>query len=325
MLALFASLLLAGSPNVEAAERFFEQGRAKAEAGQFLEAAQLFEQSYEADPALGTLLNWAENAAKAGQVAAPYRLYTKALEVAERNRKVAMAPTRRQLNEERIAVIKRAMAQLAPKVRWVEVEAWSPELLVEVQGQSVDVVKQPRVPVEAGPVAVSAALPKFRPWKTTVAAPEPGGTLRVVLPKLEREVDAAAPDRPVVERPAQRLVEPNAEPSLAELGLKAAAPAPVPARTWAGGALLVTGLLALVGGGMALGLSLDTYGRALRQRPGGPDELQPTVTLQELLALRWSYPVSLVALGVGAALGGFGAVLLALPTPAASAPSDARP
>lgn len=318
LLAALASVLLSASPTVEAAERFFQQGRAKAEAGDFGAAAKLFEQSYEADPALGTLLNWAENAAKAGQVAAPFRLYTKALEVAEKNRRVAMPPARRQLNEERIVVIKRALAQLTPKQRWVEIEAWSPELVVEVQGVLVDVVRQPQVAVEAGPVPVAARLAKFRPWSTTVPAPQPGGTLRVVVPKLEREVDVAEADRPVAPAPAHRLAEPTAEPSLDELGLRQAPPAPVSGRAWAGGALLVTGLVALVAGSMALGLSLDTYGRAQRQRPGGPDELAPTVSLAEFQALRWSYPLALVSLGVGAALSAFGALLLALPAPAAA-------
>lgn len=324
MLSLALCLALAAGPNVDAAERYFQQGRAKAEAGDFKGAAALFELSYEADPALGTLLNWAENAAKAGQVAAPFRLYSTALQVAEKNRRVAMPSERRQLNEERISIIKRALAALTPKQRWVEVEAYSPELEVDVQGERVDVLKQATVPVEAGPVEVVVRLPKFRPWRAAFDAPQPGSTLRVVVPKLEREVDLAAGDAPRADAPppAHKLEAPKEEPSLDELGLKDQPAPQASGRTWAGGVMLVTGLVALVGGAMALGVSLDVYGRAQRQRPGGPDELKPTVSLAEFQTLAWSYPLGWSALGLGAALSATGALLLALPGPRAAAPAD---
>jgi hypothetical protein len=269
--------LLAAEPTE--ADRLFAEGR-KAMKTRPQEACPLFEKSFELDPALGALLNLALCYENTGHLPTAWLRFNHAIEWA------------RQTHEgDRERVAREHARELAARMPWVALSPAMaiPGLEAEVAGRRVTLSEPTSLPVEPGKVTVRAHAPGHREWKTELDAPEPGGTLRVEVPALELQEPSA-----------------RAEPahlSAVEVGLKTVEAAP---GRGPGLGIAVGGISLAVAGLVALAWSLDVNARAQSQRVDTSSSAAPAVSRADFESARTLYPVSLVALGVGAAATGLG-------------------
>ncbi|MBX7115777.1 MAG: hypothetical protein K1X64_15725 [Myxococcaceae bacterium] len=292
--ALLLSAAPAGASKTSEAEHLFNKGRELMRANRASEACPLFEKSHQLDPALGTLLNLADCFEKTGQPAKAYLSFNEAAAWARRTRE----KTREETASARVSALK-------AKLSWLNISAPNPTpgLVVSVDTFRVELASTPiSVPIDAGEWTVTANAPGRLEWSIRVKVAAMS-TVSVQVPSLEPR---AAQDAPVAAAPRAR-VPPGAAPAVPLVLEQPTEAAPYsvagPVALWA------VGGVAIVAGGVGLGWSYSTYGRFERQQPGQPEAATPTVTRQQFDTLRWVYPASWAALGVGVAAVGVGTVL----------------
>ena len=293
-LSMTVGLFLAAPPTE--ADRLFAKGRELLKKRP-VEACQLFEKSFHLDPALGALLNLALCQESIEHWASAWLNFNRAREWAARTHE-----------GDREALAKKHVETLAPKLSWVAISAAQPApgLETELDGQKAAYGGPWSVAVDPGPHTFAASAPGCKGWRTSIVAPPPGQSLAVVVPELEplvapEPVDAPSPLAPPL---VSASVEP---PGVAVVAPPAVAPSPTRAPALVA---VVGGSVLVAGGAVALGWTLNVYSRAQSQRVGQP-AAPLAVTRAEFDTARMLYPMSLVALGVGAVSIGVGSFLIA--------------
>ena len=216
------------------ADTAFARGRELMKAKKYAEACAAFEQSYQADPALGTLFNLADCEVDLGKLATAWNHY----------RQLARTDS----NADRRAMSDRLANQLAPRV---------PKLLVTIDGKPAGVALAidghdatgqlgAELPVDLGLHTVAVTAPGFAAWQESVSVGREGMVSNVVV----RLVPVAA-DRPASAEPSD--TGPHAPAGTTPASAAAAAPGDRRHRVGtiaviAGGGLVVAGLVA---GGLA--------------------------------------------------------------------------
>lgn len=297
MTPLLLALALNAAPPSEA-DRLFAEARELMKTRP-AEACPKFERSFELDPALGTLLNFALCLEHTGRWASAWVRFNQAKEWAIRTHE-----------SDREKVAHDHAEAVAKKVSWIGLSTAVelPGLEVEVDRQRLRLTAPQSVPVDPGTHAVTANAPGHRSWSTTVDAPPTGGTVRLVVPTLE-PLEKPAPPPPVAKvepTPALPSASTDPVPVLVVNQPTTATPSRVP------GVLVVTaGALLVAGGIVGLVYSLDVNQRAQAQRIDSPTSGSPSVTRGEFEVARTLFPASLAGIGVGALCSGLGIWLLA--------------
>jgi hypothetical protein len=213
----------------------FSEGRKLADAGQYAEACQKFEESLRLDPGVGTSFNLADCEEHLGRTASAWARF---LDVA--------AATR----QERQRVARARAAALEPRLARLTVEVVAPVaagLIVERDGLLVGPAAWGvAVPVDPGVHLVSARAPGRQGWSARATVPEAPTTVVVSVPALDASIVA---DRPPPSAPAGGPgVSSSASASRPE-ALAVASSGAQPRRWW----LPVVGLGALGAAGLATG------------------------------------------------------------------------
>lgn len=244
-----------------AAEALFQEGRVLLTEGKVEEACARFARSHELEPGLGTLLNLADCAERAGRFSAAYRAFREASKWA----------ARRDERKREEAARQRARA-LEPRLVLLTIDARP--------GQAVAVIRS----LETGQLALEGAIVEHEPF-----ALEPGVYGLTVSANGFMPYEARVEQR----RPAEVRL-------FAELRRRAP-PAARSAKAGAGAwALGLSGGAVAVAATGAVFFSQLTFAAVARQQPGGSMFANPTVTRAEYEFAQAVFPASLVALVVGA-------------------------
>lgn len=297
MLGLTIALALAAAPTE--AEQLFSDGRAALQRGQTALACDLFARSHHLQPTLGVLLNLANCLEQQGRLGSAWLRFNEASAWAHRTHE---AP-REQFALQRAAALK-------PRVSWLAVSVGSDVEVIIDHGepQQLRAASPTSVPVDTGSHAVEARASGFEVWATSVTVDEQGATAFVKVPPLKALPAPAG--SPFVEAPA-----PQPPPVLVQV----TAPRTVQAVSPVGLALLVSGGVVAVAGGVGLIWSTVTYDILQGQRATllAPD---PRVSRETFDQLAWVIPASFAALGVGVAAAATGLVLTLHGSPAVVTP-----
>lgn len=183
-LAVLAWPATAAAQNAAAADAAFREGRALLQQGRYAEACRKLEQSFELDPATGTLLNLGACQEALGRTASAWATFSTAAERA-----------RSQRRPRREAEARRRARELEPRLIRIRIEAdTSPEgLEIRLGTANVDELIGVAIPVDPGSHSITASRAGHRPWSSTVAADTPGETIVVTLPELERLPEPPTP------------------------------------------------------------------------------------------------------------------------------------
>ncbi len=269
------------APLTEAAT-LFDSGRAAFKAGDFDTACPAFAKSYQLEPVLGTLLNWATCLEKQGHIATAWLRFNDAIEWAGRTHEA-----------EREQFAREHAKALRPSVSWLSVSSAS-DLEARVDGKPVHVSAVPvSLPVELGAHELSVERDGYEPWSQKVNVEAAGQAVAVVVPALKRLVAAA----PAVVSPARAS---DLSAVSAQHG----------ARLTGGVALIILGSVVTLGGVVGLAWSYSTYDLLQAQRTGSADP-RIRVSLEDFDRLRWVPGVSWTGVGVGVAALTAGIVLIA--------------
>jgi hypothetical protein len=203
----------------ERARVLFKEGRDLARRGDWDAACKKFQDSLSLENGIGTQYNLADCLEHRGRTASARSLF---LEVAERARAEAQA------DRERVA-----------RARAAELEGRVPSLVIDVafpareQVVSRDGTPLPSaalgsaLPLDPGPVVISATAPGKHPWSTRLDLPPSGSLVTVLVPRLEDDakgvavapapvpVETAAKDAEPAKKEPEKAPEPEAEPEAA--------------------------------------------------------------------------------------------------------------
>ena len=176
------------------AKRLFDEGRELLDRGKVDEACRRFAQSLERERAGGTMLNLADCAERAGQLARAWSLYDEAAREYERTNKG---------NAERFA--RDRAAALEPRLATVIVRVAEPDtrgLVVTIDDDDVTPIAKVLRFHDPGSLTITARAPGRVRFVATVEAAA-GKKVTVEVPDLERR--AREPDEPTApEQPARR-------------------------------------------------------------------------------------------------------------------------
>ncbi|HEY1556356.1 MAG TPA: tetratricopeptide repeat protein [Kofleriaceae bacterium] len=178
---------LAGTARADskAAADAFDRGRALMKVQHYAEACAAFEQSYQLDPAQGTLFNLADCDAQLGKLATAWNHY----------RELARSDS----NADRRAMSERLAKQLAPRVpKLIVTIAKQPDgAVLVVDGHDTTALAGVELPVDLGKHAIEVTAPGFRAWKQDIAADREAVVSNVVVTlELEGSTTAAAAPQP---------------------------------------------------------------------------------------------------------------------------------
>lgn len=181
------------------ADRLFAEGRALQSLGRYDEACVKFDASEALEPAVGTLLNLADCAERAGATATAWQRYRAA---------AVLAATH--ADAERESLAKRAAAALEQRLSMLVLRAPAgtlpPDAVVQRDGATVALGDLPiAAPVDPGVHRVHVAGPGYTPWGTEVTVGPGPVVVSVDLPPLERE-----PVAPEIAPPLVLLQPPQA-------------------------------------------------------------------------------------------------------------------
>lgn len=161
------------------AEALFREARELMNEGKYAQACPKLAESQRLDPGGGTLLNLAVCHEKQGRTATAWTEFHDALATAKRDGRT----DRQQLAEQHIAALDPVLAHVSVVVAPATVVDG---LTVQLSGTALPrAAWQTAVPVDPGPVAVSASAPGYEPWSKHLEA-KPGDNLRLEVPPLER-------------------------------------------------------------------------------------------------------------------------------------------
>lgn len=232
-----------------AADALFREGRALVKQGNFAEGCAKLEGSNNLDPAPGTLLALADCFEKGGRLASAWATWNDAVVLAK------------QRNDKR--------RQEAAEKRAKELEPKLPKLQINVPSESIVdglVVKRNEkvvetsifgsaIPVDPGSQAIVASAPGREPWSTSVDVKAEPGVTNVSIPVLEK-----VPEPPKVEVPKEKP-QPKPQPVVP-------AQPKSNAQRAVGIALTTVGIVGVVGGGVAGGLTFLNVDKAQGQCRG---------------------------------------------------------
>ena len=182
-----------------AAEALFQQGAELVQAGNFALACEKFGASHKLDPALGTMLRWADCLDRTGKSASSWALFQEAAGIAH-----ARGETdRERIAEQRAGYLKDNLALLelrsAPRAE--------KDLVVRVNGAVIprESLDTP-LPVDPGNTTVELSAPGYRTWSTRLTIKAGPSKQELVLPKLVPAPQAKASLKPA---PKRTTVEPS--------------------------------------------------------------------------------------------------------------------
>ncbi len=277
------------------AAKLFDEGRAAFKANDFAKACPAFARSYELEPVLGTLLNWASCLEKQGAFTTAWLRFNDAIDWAQRTHEA-----------EREQFAREHAKALRASVSWLALTA-STELEVKVDGRAVRVSPTAiSLPAEVGPHEVRAEMPGHEASVATVTITKAGETVTYAVPPLKKTL-LEPPPMPVASSPAvdgPTVQSPPAAPAGVTLASSRGPSA-------AGISLVVVGSLALVGGVVGLVWSFSTYDLLQGQRVDAANP-QPRVSVDEFNKLRWVPGLSWAGVAVGAAAISAGLVINAV-------------
>ena len=180
-LSLLGLLLLTPSAWAGALERAaaisaFDEGQNLMEQGDVAAACAKFQESYDLDPQLGSLLHLANCREENGQVATAWGLFLSAEEWAEKQ-----GDERRQLAEDRAAA-------LAPQVSRIKLRfSGSLPQGATLTRDGVDIPpalwKRP-IPIDQGEHTLAIAADGYAPWESTISVDAAGQTMAIDIPEL---------------------------------------------------------------------------------------------------------------------------------------------
>lgn len=177
-------------PNIQEAERLFEEGRSLGKEKRWAEACERFERSYQIDPSIGTTLNLADCHEHLGHVREAWRLFEEAATKSE-----STTETKRTM------FARERAAAVAAKLGTVIVRVPHPVplgLVITIAGRPVAIGADAQDHVDPGDVEIAATLPG-KPRFATIIKVVAGATLSVDLP--------SSSDQPVVQPPIVERTE----------------------------------------------------------------------------------------------------------------------
>lgn len=179
----------ADDPDPAPALALFQEGKALADAGKYVEACAKLQASYRLVKKLGTLLNLADCNEKTGHTATAWAQFTEARAIAERSAQA-----------DRVAFADAHAIALAPKLSRLTLAAASPiapGLIVKRDGVTLgDGALGTEIPVDPGPHTIEASAPGKREWSSTVTVGAAADHKQITVPALEDEPSAARTERP---------------------------------------------------------------------------------------------------------------------------------
>ncbi len=248
---LIACVTLPARAQSTDAEQLFREGKQRMTQQDYGHACPMFEQSFVADPATGTLLALALCHERQGKFASAAREYAEAATRSERENR----PDRAQAARSKLATLEPRLSKLT--IDGTKVAALS-ELQVSLNGRPMErAALSVATPVDGGEYLIEASAVGGRTWRERVTIVDGGESKTVQIPDLgalapsvaHAAAEPAAPPQPLQETPA------SVQPAAAKL-VPLARRAPTSARAGlstmqgVGTALLVAG---------ALGLGTGTY------------------------------------------------------------------
>jgi hypothetical protein len=179
------------------AESTYEKAKALADAGNYAAACPLFDASFRADPALGTLLNLADCNEHVGKTATAWAQFRDLVDRAKKRVAVETDPGARAKDDERIRYATAHAAALEPRLMHVKLVAPAQPiagLVVKLDDTEATGLLGVDVPLDPGAHHVVATAAGHPPWQTDVTLKDEGKTVVVAVPQL----DAAGATPPVV-------------------------------------------------------------------------------------------------------------------------------
>ncbi len=198
---LWSTPAVARSPGDKAAaDALFEAGRDLMEQGNYDEACPKLKDSFELDPAMGTLLNLGLCYKQAGRTASAWSTYREAASFARQLGDSDREELARSEAEALGSILIRLVIEVSPEARKIE------GLQVLRDGELLrDTMWGIGLPVDPGEVTVEASAPGYHARRATVQAVGEGKTIKFIVPMLTREdvAGAAAAPPPVQNEPSQ--------------------------------------------------------------------------------------------------------------------------
>jgi hypothetical protein len=164
----------ATAEDVAAAEASFARAKKLAKAGEWEQACPLYEDSYRADPQLGSLLNLADCHEHIGRTATAWAEFRKAAEEAKRRNdgRERFAKTRAEALRDRMVTLTIRAPSDAP--RGLTVHRGDDDVTAQL-GQAM--------PVDPGRYPIVVSAPGFADWKTTAKLRD--DNIEIAIPRLE--------------------------------------------------------------------------------------------------------------------------------------------
>lgn len=198
-LGVFAALLAAGhagaqsGENQAAAQALYDEARKLVEAKNFAEACPKFKESYDLDPAGGTLLNLADCYEKQGKSALAWTTFKDALVAAQRDGNTA----RVEFAKTHIAALEKSLAYVTIQV---PDKARLDGLSVTLDGTPIGAATWGvALPVDPGSHTVRAEAPGHQPFERTLDTASGGQREEVSVPPLVATPGAASTKPPAGE------------------------------------------------------------------------------------------------------------------------------
>lgn len=175
------------------AEVLFQEARKLIERKRYADACPKLLESYQIDPAGGTLLNLADCYEKEGKLASALARFRE-----------AVAHSQKAGRTERENTARERATRLEPRVPKVTITSASPDVVVRLDGQELDATTLASpVPLDPGEHTVEATSDGKKPFSTKFEAGDRARSHRVEIPALEPVV-VAPPDPPPPPRPSTR-------------------------------------------------------------------------------------------------------------------------
>jgi hypothetical protein len=168
------------------ARSLFDEGRALAKEGKYVEACPKLEESQRLDPGIGTLYNVGDCQEHTDRLASAWAAFNEVARLAKLTGQ-----------SDREAVARGRAEKLAPRLAKLRLRVPLPAplgLRVVVDGKVVEVPPDADVPVDPGTHSITLTAPDHAPAERTVTmAPTPGLVIAVELPRLQ-PIAATPPD-----------------------------------------------------------------------------------------------------------------------------------
>jgi hypothetical protein len=177
-----------------AAEMLFQQGAELVQQQKFALACEKFEASQKLDPALGTMLRWADCLDRAGKSASAWALFGEAAAIAKGRGETE----RERIAEQRAGFLKDNLALLNLKS---SAKVLPKDLIVQINGAAIprESLNTP-LPVDPGETVIEVSAPGYKSWSGKLKVSPGPSQQELVFPALVREPRAKTP----LARQAQR-------------------------------------------------------------------------------------------------------------------------